>query len=306
MLTATSDPHHGIVAGNRLRGMAARNQLTARVVWDCMFQRLPSRRAIAASMKFLGYRIERRWPFVFRADGKALNLNFEEILEFQYARRRRFYVMTVGAFDGIQNDPLARFARTHRARGILLEPQPGAFVRLKNNHESSPDIVLLNAAIDEHSGSRVMYYVDSPPDRFPSWTEQVASFDYDHVAKHESQVPGLTKSIRELLVPTISFRDLLERYSVVAIDVLLIDAEGFDAKILSWFPFDRIRPGVIHYEAVHIEPVQLQALRARLQERGYVIVTSDPSNDDVAVRLGRLTRWLRRFSKVDQTPLVMS
>ena len=91
-----------------------------------MFKRVPSRRALAAFAKLHGYRLERRWPFLISAEGKDLNLNFEDVLEYQFSRSRKFTFVSVGAYDGLTNDPISRFVRSRDCHGILLEPQPGA------------------------------------------------------------------------------------------------------------------------------------------------------------------------------------
>ena len=95
--------------------------------------RVPSRRAVAAIAKLCGRRLTRRWPFLPRADEENLNLEFDDLLELQYARSRNFVALVVGAFDGVENDPTSQFIRKRRCRAILVEPQPGPFERLREN-----------------------------------------------------------------------------------------------------------------------------------------------------------------------------
>src|SRR5450759_3912188 len=95
--------------------------------------RIPSRRAVAAIAKLCGRRLTRRWPFLPRADEENLNLEFDDILELQYARSRDFVALVVGAFDGVTNDPISQFIQKRRCEAILVEPQPSAFKRLSEN-----------------------------------------------------------------------------------------------------------------------------------------------------------------------------
>jgi FkbM family methyltransferase len=250
-----------------------------------IFKRLPSKRALAAVAKLHGYRLEKRWPFLIRADGKDLNLTFEDILEFQYARSRQFLFVSVGAYDGLANDPISRFARNHDCHGILLEPQPGAYARLCANFGAFPQCKLLNAAIDEVSGSRTLYYVPAGNPNLPEWTEQIASFQCEHLLKHEAQAPGLSGRIQSQEIRTISFGDLLDTYQLRAIDVLQIDAEGMDGQLLAWFPFERLKPAVLHYETTHLARDEHLAVRKRLREFGYVVREADSPADDMAVML---------------------
>lgn len=248
-----------------------------------MFKRIPSRRALAAVAKLRGRRLERRWPFFPRASGSELNLRFDDLLELQWARSRDFVAVSVGAYDGLQNDPVSRFIRTHDCRGILVEPQPAVFERLRENFKDFPRFALVNAAIDETSGSRPLYYVPSGIATLPQWTEQIASFSLDHLKKHEEQAPGLIAHIASQPIRTISFDDLLDEFRLTAIDVLQIDAEGMDGQMLRWFPFERVRPGVLHYEIVHMPAVEQADVRARLQRFGYRVYEADSPTDAMAV-----------------------
>jgi len=74
----------------------------------------------------------------------------------------------------------------------------------------------------------------------------------------------------------------LDRFSVRAIDVLQLDAEGFDAQLLGWFPFDRVRPGVVHYEIEHMSAEDLAKTRARLTGLGYRLYQIE-SMDETAI-----------------------
>jgi FkbM family methyltransferase len=248
-----------------------------------MFRRLPSKRALAAFAKLHGRRLEKRWPFLPRAEGKDLNLTFDDLLEFQYARSRDFVFVIVGAFDGFANDPISRFVRTHECRGILLEPQPAVYARLCENFRAFPQCKLLNAAVDAVSGSREIYYVPRGSGALPEWTEQIASFQREHVLKHEAQAPGLAGHIRSQIIPTISFDDLLDSFDLRSIDVLQIDAEGMDAQLLAWFPFHLLRPSLLHYETAHMSIEEHRAVRARLERLGYSVREADSASDDMAI-----------------------
>jgi FkbM family methyltransferase len=247
--------------------------------------RLPSRRAVAALAKLHGRRLERTWPYLKGAQNTHLNLAFEDVLEFQYARTRNFQVMVIGAYDGVENDPIGNFILRHECSGIFVEPQPAVFARLQENLRERPAFQFINAAVDASSGTREFFHVRSGHPAFPAWTEQLASFDKSHIEKHEQLVPGLSGHIESFMVPTVSFADLLDQVRVRAIDVLQIDAEGCDALLLTWFPFDRLKPAVIHFEIAHMSPADLQATRTRLSGHGYRLFATESSSDEMAVLL---------------------
>jgi FkbM family methyltransferase len=273
-------------AGTFSRRAADQTRLTsiARSAWAILRSgRLPSRRALAALAKLHGRRLERRWPFLKAADPAHLNLGFDDLLEFQYARRRSFLVLVVGAYDGVENDPLSKFISHRNCAAIFVEPQPGAFARLRDNFRSHTGYHFVNAAVDRLTGAREFFYVPSGIGGLPPWTEQLASFRREHIEKHEDKAPGLAGHIETMMVQTISFRDLLDRFNVKAVDVLQIDAEGMDALLLSWFPFDGLKPAIVHYEIAHMSADDLQSTRSRLKAHGYRLCTTESPMDEMAI-----------------------
>jgi FkbM family methyltransferase len=249
----------------------------------CSSGRWPSARAAAVIAKLNGYRLERRWPFLIKSDAARLNFGYEDALEFQYARTRTFRVLVVGAYDGVANDALGRFLTTRDCCGVLVEPQPDVFARLKRNFESHKGLQLVNAAIDRCSGTRELFQVPAGIPSLPQWTEQLASFRREHIEKHEDRAPGVSARIVSTPVRTVSFSDLLDEFEIRSIDVLQIDAEGFDAVLLSWFPFERVKPGVVHYETAHMTPDELHSTRQALKAHGYRLYPTESTLDEMAI-----------------------
>jgi hypothetical protein len=89
------------------------------------------------------------------------------------------------------------------------------------------------------------------------------------------------------MVRTISFDDLLDKFELRRIDVLQIDAEGMDAQLLEWFPFERMRPSLLHYETAHMTEDEHGAVRARLASFGYIVRQSDSPSDEMAIMTSR-------------------
>jgi FkbM family methyltransferase len=244
---------------------------------------LPSRRAVAALAKVHGRRLERRWPFLPKAAAEDLNLDFNDLLEFQYARSRSFWVMVVGAYDGIDNDPLCNFVREHPSQAILLEPQPAIFARLRDNLGGRPGMRLVNAAVAQTRGTQDFFFVPPGIEDLPGWTTQLASFDKAHLLKHESLAPGVSRHVAKMSVPTVSFTDLLDQFRPPHLDVLQLDAEGMDALLLQWFPFDRIKPAAIHYEVAHLSTGDRVRTQARLCGMGYRLIPACSVTDEIAL-----------------------
>jgi hypothetical protein len=54
--------------------------------------------------------------------------------------------------------------------------------------------------------------------------------------------------ISEITVNSITFDNALAHLPPERLDLLQIDAEGADGDILSFFPFNRVKPAIIHWE----------------------------------------------------------
>lgn len=173
----------------------------------------------------------------------------------------------IGAFDGITKDPLHKYIRRCGWQGVLVEPQLRAVNQLRDLYLDKNQIVILQAALDQHRGKRTLYTVES--DIAPVWAGGLASFQRETLIKHSTLIPGLEKMITESLVDVISFDEVLSHLHSTRLDLLQIDTEGADGYILSLFPFERVLPAIIHWEIKHLTKIQREACFDRLSMFGY-------------------------------------
>jgi hypothetical protein len=64
----------------------------------------------------------------------------------------------------------------------------------------------------------------------------------------------------------------VKRYHVAKLDLLHIDAEGYDDEIIKMIDFKRIQPGIIQYEHMHLSPERRSACEELLKKHGYRII----------------------------------
>jgi FkbM family methyltransferase len=186
-----------------------------------------------------------------------------------------FTFIQIGAFDGITKDPLYDYIGRYGWRGVLVEPQPRPASQLLELYRGNDRIVVLQAALDRAHGKRTLYTVES--ESAPIWAGGMASFQRDHIVKHSYLIPGLEEMIREITVDCIPFDDVLEHLPSERVDLLQIDAEGADAYILSLFPFDHVKPPIIHWEIKNLTKAQREDCLERLSGFGYRFA---PSGDE--------------------------
>lgn len=197
---------------------------------------------------------------------------FESLLETYFPRPRECFLIQIGANDGITSDPIHDFVKRHpdQVKGILIEPLKDRFEELRRNYEDCPAIVTVNAAIHNVEKRMTLYRVDAAAEKqLPGWAKGIASFD----SRHHELSSTARKHILGEEVACVSLDELLDRYQVENVDVLVTDTEGYDYEILRHLNFDRLRPRLIHFE--HGLPhgimdwTQLSFILRRLHENGY-------------------------------------
>jgi FkbM family methyltransferase len=78
----------------------------------------------------------------------------------------------------------------------------------------------------------------------PEWTKGIASVNPDH-----HKISGIDESyMKSETVDGVTFDTLFSKYNVTNVDLLQVDTEGYDKEILKMFPFERIKPSIIHFE----------------------------------------------------------
>lgn len=142
-------------------------------------------------------------------------------------------------------------------KGVMVEPVK----KYLNNIPQKPNIHYLNYAVDWQCGTRSMYLAN----------ESLVKSDYDF-AGMSSFYKNNESLTEELIVNTITFDRIFELCNIESIDILKIDAEGYDLEILKMFPFDKIKPKFIQVEHQHIDFIQMQKL---LSEQMYYWVSAE-------------------------------
>lgn len=178
----------------------------------------------------------------------------------------------IGANDGVLFDPLRPYIERYEWRGVLVEPIPHIFERLRERYERHSRIRLERAAIASADGRRSMYYVREPGAAgTPKWAEQIASFHREHVLAH-LEGPDPEPLIGEIEVPCLSFNTLCARHGIETLDLLLIDAEGAEAEILAGLDLSMHSPRLLVFEHEHIATEALVGIERRLMGAGYELV----------------------------------
>jgi FkbM family methyltransferase len=224
----------------------------------------------------------------------------ERVLEALDAVTREIVFVQVGSNDGEHDDPLRRFILAGKWRGVLIEPVPYLFERLRNAYRGRTGITPVNAAIGLEDGT-AQFFAIAPAqsdEEVPEWYDQIGSFSREHILKHADYIPRLEERIVAMEVPTLSFETLFAHHRIDRIDVLHIDAEGYDFELIKALDVARRRPRLLMFEYKHLSDEDLVAARRLLDDAGYD--TIDVAWDTLAIRrdeIGRRSSHLARAWK---------
>lgn len=219
------------------------------------------------------------------------------MLEALDATVRDVVFVQIGSNDGEHGDPLRPFILAGQWRGILVEPVPYLFERLRNNYRGRPGIGLVNVAIGLEDGTAEFFAIAQSDgnEELPEWYDQIGSFSREHILKHASYIPRLEERIVALDVPTLTFDTLFREQRIDRFDLLHIDAEGYDFELLKAFDLGRRRPKLLMFEWKHLSDEDLASCRELLNSAGYDTInvewdTLAIRRDVIAKRASRLTR----------------
>jgi FkbM family methyltransferase len=186
---------------------------------------------------------------------------FEGLIARLSAATPDFFVIQIGACDGVMADPIHEWILKDHWRGVLVEPQKLEFERLKNTYRNELDrIVLENVAIAESEGTRTLYRVKDSELK-SDWQRGIASL----LHRHRPDDERFTSEV----VPCITLETLLNRHRVSRIDLLQLDVEGYDFEIIKMIDFEKIRPTLIRYEHAGLRSSDKHACKALLAAHGY-------------------------------------
>ena len=176
------------------------------------------------------------------------------------ARRRTegrgVFFVQIGAMDGVSFDPIHPLVTELGWSGLLVEPLPDHFERLKSNSSGVEALRFENCAVADHTGTVDLHRI--PPEvvergELPDWANGVSSLfnDRNVLGGRKASPEDWAVIQRERIaqpVACMTLPDLLERHAIDHIDLLQIDTEGADWMVLRQVPFETMRPAVIHME----------------------------------------------------------
>ena len=194
-----------------------------------------------------------------------------------------FDLVVIGACHGfwIEND-----IKKCSNKILLIEPVKYNFDQLKNRFKNYKNIIFENIAIGEKNELIDFFHVlESSIDKLKKhWSSGIGSFSKEHILKHRTKRFLITeKDIKCIKIKAMTFNKLIEKYKIEYINKLIIDAEGFDYKIIKSINFKKIFIKEIVFEKKHLNVTQkngngLDKIKDFLLKENYELFDIDIEN----------------------------
>ncbi len=214
------------------------------------------RKALHTSVLWTGFRLVRVLPF-------------ERSLRRWELEHEDFFMVQVGAHNGVTSDPFQRFIAEGVWSCTLVEPQASSCQILRTIYEDRDRVRTVHAAIGRENGTMTLYKVREGASDVPHWASQLASTRREVIASHADRIPNLEAMIVEEHVPCITLQNVLNESGFPRLDLLAVDVEGYDFEIVKQIDTLPFHPQFIYYEHLHLSDAEQQTCLAFLAERGY-------------------------------------
>ncbi len=199
---------------------------------------------------------------------KPAYAQINEMLEKYLQRKNHIQFLQIGANDGVSNDRLNQWIQSGKWEGVLVEPVPYIFDKLKGNYAENSQLKFENSAVAHEDGEMTFYSIH------PKMSDRIPNYERMGTLKKEVLTEIAKKfdepdMIEEQTVNCTSFSSLLKKYDISFLNLLLIDTEGFDHEILKMIPFGEMLPEVIIFEHVNMDDNDYRSSLNLLKKQGY-------------------------------------
>lgn len=198
-------------------------------------------------------------------------------------------LVAIGAMDGVTFDDFHGYVTMYEWSGLFVEPIPELFRRLRENYarlSSARDNKYENSAIADHDGTVQMLTIDQAAIAAGAVHECFAGMSAIYPPRNglasAEDAATVAKYGALIDVNCLTLRTLFERHAIDRVDLLCIDAEGWDYRIIEQLDFTTYRPKLIRCEYINLTADEQAALVTLLADNGYLIRIHGQNIDAVA------------------------
>lgn len=186
------------------------------------------------------------------------------------------FALQIGAMDGIKFDLLHPHLAAGGWRGLLVEPAPDMFAALQKTYAHVNGLEFANCAVGENDGTLSLRRIDPAAISQGLIAEHALGLTTSSMSNSGlnstaflNKFPDLASHIIEFTAPAYTLHNLLERYSINVIDLLMIDTEGADWRIARQLDLSRYTPKLICLEHSNLADKERQDCVHHFLNHGY-------------------------------------
>ena len=193
-------------------------------------------------------------------------LTIDKLLKTLFEEKKINYLIQIGANDGERFDVLNYYIKKYQTKSLLVEPIKENYEKLKKNYENCGFVSFDNCAISVNNEITHLYKVSSKYIKnYNNHIPGITSFDKKHLLKHGVK----SHHIISENVTSVSMENLISKHNLKSFDLLFVDAEGYDGKIVIDFLTSTLIKPVIILEFIHIKNDVFKNLINNLEQKKY-------------------------------------
>ena len=195
-----------------------------------------------------------------------------------------FGLVVIGAHTGFHlKDLISKYTNK---KILLVEPVPYNYQALESNFGHLKNVFICkNGIIDENKTDNFFYVKkNSVISLNKHWASGIGSFDKNHILNHKNKRFKVKEDdIVKSEINFITFENLITNFSISSIDMLQIDVEGAEYKIMKSINYDMIHINKILFESKHFdgtfkEGKKLEEIKNFLISKKYTLKEIDKEN----------------------------
>lgn len=199
-------------------------------------------------------------------------------LIFRFGVSEDFFFVTVGANDGVTNDPLFPHIKQNRLTGVMCEPHPLAFEKLERSLDRFPNVTPRQVALSETAQDLVLYCLnDVYSERYWATGNNplgISSLKREHVVSQIRQKLGFSRAealdaVNQVVVPGKTLSEIVAEENIERINLLQIDIEGMDHIVLKMIDPLSVKPEIVVFENKHCPDSVLEDVLRNMRNNGY-------------------------------------
>ncbi len=184
-------------------------------------------------------------------DSNDLNSRFSQSID-QLGLK---YFLQIGANDGVSGDHLyPQIESNMNCYGILVEPIPYVFEKLKENYKDKTNFILENVLISDKPSIEKFYYIDDSVEdsnaNVPEYYDQLGSLIKDSVI--ENGGTACIPFIKSVDLQAVTITHLLTKHNLRKLDLLYTDTEGHDYIVIKDLDLNAYNISIILLEHKHL------------------------------------------------------